>query len=510
VNFVKRKNEKTVEVVGIVDTSLIGDISSIKFMIDNEQIAHSFHSLSISEWLKILAGGKKLRSFSTLREYLKHFTRNIDSIQLKNKIQFSLSIPEAFFNINNVKAISCYADSVELNMFVTRNVAKYGIKSNFLDLNLDYALIKSWSTMPIILGYIKHDAGMFPKYGQINCGFTETRLISNSIQLLNPGCVQHKRIRGARIVHGQVIVDEKYLYPIDTLKIPEVLNVRSLPAPYWRADHDSAVYPKCLRSLGRVEEAIFVGGTNNLMHFAIEEIPKLYQLSLMDIPANVPLILRNDLSIQIREMFGALSNRKLIFIGNYEDISVENLHIIQFNNPLQTSMLGDKSADKTLFNSNAMEWARGRFRSLVSLSSTTSKIQIKRERGLFRQLTNVEELARVLEIRFGFQPLFTGNLTLEFAVEKFHDAKFVIGEYGAGLANIIFCPPGAKVIEIRGPAEENAREYYLLCRSLDIEHFLLVGRKKHLSKYGFGNAQFEVEVKNLIEIVKNHMVDGST
>ena len=505
---VKNENEKTVEVVGIIDTSLIGDISSIKFVIGNEQIAHSFHSLSISWWLKILTGGKKLRSLSTLREYLKHFSRNIDSIQLKNKIQFNLSIPEAFFHINNVKMISCYANSVELDMFVTRNVAKYGIKSNFLDLNLDYALIKNWSTMPIILGCIKDDSLMFPKYGQINCGFTETRLISNSILQLNPGSLQHKLIRGARIVHGQVIVDKKFFYPIDTMKIPEVLNVRSLPAPYWRADHDSAVYPKCVRSLGSVEEAIFIGGTNNLMHFAIEEIPKLYQLSLMDVPADIPLILRNDLSIQIREMFVALSDRKLVFIDNYEDISVENLHIIQFNNPLRDSMMGDKSADKTLFNPSAMEWARGRFRCLVPQSSTTNRIQIKRERGLFRQLTNVEEIARVLEIRFGFQPLFAGNLTLEIAAEKFRDAKFVIGEYGAGLANIIFCPPGAKVIEIRGPAEENAREYYLLCRSLGIEHFLLVGIKKNLSKYGFGNGNFEAEVKDLIEIVQNHMVVG--
>jgi capsular polysaccharide biosynthesis protein len=270
------------------------------------------------------------------------------------------------------------------------------------------------------------------------------------------------------------------------------------------------VFPKCIKSKPKIDEAIFLGGTNNLMHFTIEEIPKLYQLSLMNLPVDIPLIIRNDLSIQIREMFEALSSRKLIFIENYEDIPVGQLHIIQLNNPLRKSMSGDEGADEALFNSTAMEWARARCQDLVPKSKGITRIQITRERGLFRQLTNVDKLSLLLKKEFNFHPIFTGNSNLETAVAQFRDANIVIGEYGAGLANILFCHPGSIVIEIRGPAERNAREYYLLCRSLSIKHFLIAGNKRNLSKYGLGNGQFEIEVEDLMEMVRTLVVDRAS
>ena len=122
----------------------------------------------------------------------------------------------------------------------------------------------------------------------------------------------------------------------------------------------------------------------------------------------------------------------------------------------------------------------------------------------------MDKLSLSLKQEFNFQPIFTGNSNLQKAVAQFRDANIVIGEYGAGLANILFCHPGSIVIEIRGPAERNAREYYLLCRSLNIKHFLIVGHKRNLSKYGLGNGQFEIEVEDLMKIVRPLFVDGAS
>ncbi|ASY28461.1 DUF563 domain-containing protein [Candidatus Planktophila lacus] len=509
INF-KNKSHQSVKVFGIIDTSLIEDINSVIFMAGNDPIQCTFQDINISKWLKILTGGESFHSLSMLRKSLLYISRNLHFIRLTNKKRFTLNIPESFFLRNEIKTISCWINSVELDVFVTRNLAQYGIKTKFLDLNLDYALAKNWPDMQVIIGYSKHCSEIFPKFGQVNCEFTEARLVSEVMRTLKPGELAHKCIQDARIVHGQAVVDEKFFYPVDTLKIPEILNSQSLPAPYWRDSYDRAVFPKCIRSKPKIDEAIFLGGTNNLMHFAIEEIPKLYKLSLMNLSEEIPLILRNDLSIQIREMFEALSSRKLIFIDNYEDISVGRLHIIQFNNPLRKSMSGDQDADEVLFNSTAMEWARVKCQELVPTSWGITRIQITRERGLFRQLTNVDKLSLSLKQEFNFQPIFTGNSNLQKAVAQFRDANIVIGEYGAGLANILFCHPGSIVIEIRGPAERNAREYYLLCRSLNIKHFLIVGHKRNLSKYGLGNGQFEIEVEDLMKIVRPLLVDGAS
>jgi hypothetical protein len=508
--FFKNRSHQSVKVFGIIDTSLIENVNSVIFMANNDPIQHSFQEINIFKWLKIVTGGESLQSLSMLRKSLLYISRNLHSLRLTNKKQFTLNIPKSFFLINEIKTISCWIDSVELDIFVTRNLAYYGIKTKFLDLNLDYALAKNWSDMQVIVGYSKHCSEFFPKFGQVNCEFTEARLVSEAIRALKPGELAHRCIQNARIVHGQAVVDEKFFYPIDTLKIPEVLGSHSLPAPYWSDSYDRAVFPKCVKSKPKIDEAIFLGGTNNSMHFTIEEIPKLYRLSLMNLPVDIPLILRNDLSIQIREMFEALSSRKLIFIENYEDISVGRLHIIQLNNPLRMSMSGDEGADEALFNSTAMEWARATCQDLVPKSSGVTRIQIKRERGLFRQLTNVDKVSFLLKQRFDFQPIFTGNSNLESVVAQFRDANIVIGEYGAGLANILFCHPGSIVIEIRGPAERNAREYYLLCRSLSIRHFLIVGSRKNFSKYGLGNGQYKIEEENLMEIVGNLLVHGAS
>ena len=507
INF-KNKSHQSIKVFGIIDTSLIEDINSVIFMADKVPIQCTFQDINISKLLKVLTGGKSFHSLSMLRKSLLIISRNLHSIRLTNKKQFTLNIPRSFFLRNEIKTISCWINSVELDVFVTRNLAQYGIETKFLDLNLDYALAKNWPDMQVIIGYSEHCSEFFPKFGQVNCEFTEARLVSEVIQVLKPGELAYRCIQEARIVHGQAAVDDEFFYPIDTLKIPEILDSHSLPAPYWRDSYDRAVFPMCIKSQPKIDEAIYLGGTNNLMHFAIEEIPKLYKLSLMRLSDEIPLILRSDLSIQIREMFEVLSSRKLIFVDNYEDISVGQLHIIQLNNPLRNSMSGDEDADEALFNSTAMEWARAKFQNLVPISRGITRIQIMRERGLFRQLTNVDDLSLSLKQEFNFQPIFTGNSNLEKAVAQFRDANIVIGEYGAGLANILFCHPGSIVIEIRGPAERNAREYYLLCRSLDIKHFLIVGRKRNLSKYGLGNGQFKIEVKNLMEIVRSLLVDG--
>ncbi len=508
--YFKDKSHQTVEVFGMIDTSLIEDINSVIFLAGNEPISHSFQKINVFKWLKILTGGKSFHSLSMLRKSLLYISRNLHSIRLTNKKQFTLIIPKSFFLRNEIKTISCWINSVELDVFVTRHLAHYGIKTKFLDLNLDYALAKNWSDMQVIVGYSENSSEFFPKFGQVGCEFTEARQVSETIKTLKPGELEYSCIQNARIVHGQAVVDEKFFYPIDTLKIPEVLDSQSLPAPYWCDSYERALFPKCIKSKPKVSEAIFLGGTNNLMHFTIEEIPKLYQLSLMNLPVDIPLILRNDLSIQIREMFEALSSRQIIFIDNYEDIEVGLLHIIQLNNPLRMSMLGDEAADEVLFNSAAMEWARTTCQDVAFKSSGMTRIQITRERGLFRQLTNVDEVSLLLKKYFNFQPIFTGNLNLETAVSQFRDANIIIGEYGAGLANILFCHPGSIVIEIRGPAERNAREYYLLCRSLNINHFLIVGSRRNFSKYGFGNGQFEIRVGDLMDRVRSLVVDGAS
>jgi hypothetical protein len=80
-------------------------------------------------------------------------------------------------------------------------------------------------------------------------------------------------------------------------------------------------------------------------------------------------------------------------------------------------------------------------------SSTKARIYIPRNKAKTRKIVNEEELIGRLSI-LGFAPVYCETLTMEEKRELFSSAEFVVSSHGSGLTNILFCNPGAHVIEI--------------------------------------------------------------
>ncbi len=51
-------------------------------------------------------------------------------------------------------------------------------------------------------------------------------------------------------------------------------------------------------------------------------------------------------------------------------------------------------------------------------------------------------------LRYGIEPVVLSGLDLDEQIALFRDARLVIGAHGAGLANIVFCQPGALLYEL--------------------------------------------------------------
>ena len=66
-----------------------------------------------------------------------------------------------------------------------------------------------------------------------------------------------------------------------------------------------------------------------------------------------------------------------------------------------------------------------------------------------RTLLNVEAVERQMEAA-GFEVVFPEELSIDQQVRLFAEAGMLVGEYGSGLHNSIFCPAGAVVIAFRG------------------------------------------------------------
>lgn len=83
------------------------------------------------------------------------------------------------------------------------------------------------------------------------------------------------------------------------------------------------------------------------------------------------------------------------------------------------------------------------------------RLYVSRADTPLRPLANAAEVEARLA-REGFTVLTPGALSLPEQAMAFHGARLVVGPHGAGLGNILFCQPGAAVLELTAAGQGNA------------------------------------------------------
>jgi capsular polysaccharide biosynthesis protein len=84
----------------------------------------------------------------------------------------------------------------------------------------------------------------------------------------------------------------------------------------------------------------------------------------------------------------------------------------------------------------------------------TRRIYISRRHARGRKILNEDEMLPLLE-RQGFDIVHAERLSFDQQISLFASAEEVIAVHGAGLSNLVFAPPGARVLELRSPAHDN-------------------------------------------------------
>ncbi|MCW8306169.1 glycosyltransferase family 61 protein [Acidiphilium sp. PA] len=82
------------------------------------------------------------------------------------------------------------------------------------------------------------------------------------------------------------------------------------------------------------------------------------------------------------------------------------------------------------------------------------KIFISRRDTKNRIISNEHDIATALESR-GFQVVTLTSMSLREQITIFSNARFVVGQHGAGLTNIGFCNEGTKILELHNPSYQN-------------------------------------------------------
>jgi hypothetical protein len=317
------------------------------------------------------------------------------------------------------------------------------------------------------------------------------------------GCWGYREFSDAHVLHGLIVSVQNKFYLSDPKRHANWGSEFNLiPGVIFQASDGSWMTPEPLRESEKIAEAIFIGGTNNLMHTVLEDLPRVIFGDLLKIDCRVPIIVSSLLSPQILDLLAKVSGRRLILCDLYSQAEISRMHFFEFDSPLPSIMKGDYRLSSELFPAFVARSIRDAL-SIESekYSEPRRRILILRENGLFRPITNMKKVQKLLVEEFRFEAHFLSEMSLQVASDLFSQSNLVVGEYGAGLANSIHMDSGATILEIRGPREFQAREYEILVTALGLKHSLLVGKSRIFSKYGFSRGPYAVPINTLRQIL---------
>jgi capsular polysaccharide biosynthesis protein len=142
----------------------------------------------------------------------------------------------------------------------------------------------------------------------------------------------------------------------------------------------------------------------------------------------------------------------------------------------------------------AIRFLRERFLPAASEGRGPSarRLYVSRERAGHRRVVNEPEIVSYLA-GHGFEAIRVEELAFREQVSLFRDAEIVIAPHGGGLANLVFCTRGAKVIELFPSV--NIDLYYRLASRLGID-YLFVKSDNPLGAF-MGPADYHIDLAEL-------------
>jgi len=184
----------------------------------------------------------------------------------------------------------------------------------------------------------------------------------------------------------------------------------------------------------------------NYYHWLIECLPRLSLITHLD--KNIPLIIDASVSSQALEALDIFNsdNRPIVKLDINEAMLVKKLYY-----PSQLSIIHDNYGERdfsqdVLISPVAVNFVRNEVFKKLNIVKPKGfrKIYIARK-STYRHLLNQDEIIKTL-IEHGFEIIYPEKLTFTQQAHILSQAKVIIGQSGAGMANIIFAPKNCKVL----------------------------------------------------------------
>lgn len=178
--------------------------------------------------------------------------------------------------------------------------------------------------------------------------------------------------------------------------------------------------------------------SHNYYHWLIDIVPKFSELQSVGYPIDHYFI-PQDHAFQ-RESVNALGidPKKIIAAKRSSHIAADRILAVTWQG--QSVTPSRVQAIQNAFSCIDLPGSR----------ASSTRIYISRKRSRVRRIENEHALIQVLRAN-DFKILSLEDMTLQDQIAAFRSAEIIVAPHGAGLANLCFCRPGTKVLEITTP-----------------------------------------------------------
>jgi capsular polysaccharide biosynthesis protein len=238
-------------------------------------------------------------------------------------------------------------------------------------------------------------------------------------------------------------------------------------------------------------------GYRHYYHFLLDRLPKLYYLlHRFDLGrAPITILTNTDLPPFQRDIYGFLarrfSNVRFEAVPRGERWRMPRLYDLHNLQPVSLALASAGFVD--FMRSLIMEGYG------LAEPARRRRLYVSRADAKLRRITNESDLLPKLA-KQGFEAVVPGTLPLREQVELFMGAEAIAGPHGAGLANLLFAPSGARVLEIL-PSSMMREHYFLLSISMGQAYRALIGGAAgFLERFSVDPAQVERSLRELVEL----------
>lgn len=253
-----------------------------------------------------------------------------------------------------------------------------------------------------------------------------------------------------------------------------------------RTEPTIAYYPGSWSSVDR--PCILLGGYTNYYHHLVDYMFNLYYVDRSPYAKSLPFLVlqmqypfQNEIARHLE-----LAPDRLIEVKPLSVVRCRALSVI----PRSFRKFG------TALDPSVFEWIRERFVGKRT-APRGRRIYISRRLAAQRKASNEAEVVAVLSKK-GFEEVALEELSFSAQVELFAECEVVVAAHGAGLANVVFSPPGCVVIEITPEDCEPGRRFFENISAGAGHRFVRVP-----GGIGFRKEKFEVHLPSLENALKD-------